>query len=75
MPTIRRRLRNEPGLVSFVVVILYSVLVWSWWPADVYIGQVSLVVPLMGLGVALWVALSFVFVFWVEQLESKESAR
>lgn len=75
MPTTGRRLRNEPGLISFVVVILYSVVVWTWWPADVFIGRISLVIPLMALGVALWVALSFVFVFWVERLESKESAR
>ncbi|MGC5585924.1 hypothetical protein [Ornithinimicrobium sp. W1665] len=75
MSTTRRRLRNEPGLISFVVVILYSVFVWTWWPADVLIGRISLVIPLMSLGVALWVVLSFVFVFWVERLESQESVR
>lgn len=73
MSSTRRPLRREPGLVAFAVVILYSVVVWTWWPADVFVGRISLVVPLMALGVALWVALSFVFVFWVERLETKES--
>lgn len=75
MAATRRRLRDEPGLISFVVVILYSLFVWTWWPADVFIGRISLVIPLMALGVVLWVALSFVFVFWVERLESQDSAR
>lgn len=75
MSTTRRPLRREPGLVAFVVVILYSVFVWTWWPVDVFVGRISLVVPLMALGVALWVALSFVFVFWVERLETQESGR
>jgi hypothetical protein len=74
-PTGRRPLRQEPGLLALAVVVAYSVFVWTWWPADVLLGRVSLVVPLMAVGVALWVALSFAFVLRVEQLEAGESER
>lgn len=74
-PSGRRPLHQEPGLLAFAVVIVYSVLVWTWWPADVLLGRVSLVVPLMAVGVALWVALSFAFVHRVERLEAGESRR
>lgn len=59
----------------FLIVVLYSTFVWAWWPQDTLVGGISLVIPLMALGVALWVVLSFVFVSWVERLERQEAGR
>lgn len=67
--TSRRPAHREPGLVMFAVVVLYSALVWAWWPADRMVGGVSMVVLLMAIGSALWIALTVVFVVWVERLE------
>lgn len=58
----------------FGIVTAYSALVWGWWPTDTMVGGVSLVVYLMGLGLALWVALCVIFVIWVERIEREEEA-
>ncbi|WP_022924501.1 hypothetical protein [Serinicoccus marinus] len=67
--TSRRPAHREPGLVMFALVVLYSALVWAWWPAERLVGGVSMVVVLMAVGGVLWVVLTVVFVRWVERLE------
>lgn len=71
----RRPLTREPGLILTIVMIAYAALVFAWWPAGTTVGGISLVAWLMLVGIILWVALGFVYCFWVERLEREEEAR
>lgn len=55
--------------------IAYATLVFAWWPTDTTIGGISLVAWLMLIGIVFWVALGFIYCFWVERLEREERTR
>lgn len=71
----RRPLTREPGLVLTIPMFAYAALVFAWWPTDTMISGISLVAWLMLIGIVLWVALGFIFCFWVERLEREEGTR
>lgn len=71
----RRPLTREPGLILTTVMIVYAALVFAWWPTGTMISGISLVAWLMLIGIVLWVALGFIYCFWVERLEREEGAR
>ena len=71
----RRPLTREPGLILTAAMIAYAALVFAWWPTSTMIGGISLVAWLMLIGIVLWVALGFIYCFWVERLESEEETR
>lgn len=71
----RRPLTREPGLVLTTAMIAYAALVFAWWPTDTMISGISLVAWLMLIGIVLWVALGFIYCFWVERLEREEGTR
>ncbi|SDK96125.1 hypothetical protein [Lacicoccus qingdaonensis] len=63
---------KDPGLILTVVVFIYSVFVWAWWPTDIHIAGVSLVAWLMFIGIFIWFALAVIYVVWVEKIEGKQ---
>ena len=71
----RRTLIREPGLILTTAMIAYAALVFAWWPANTTIGGISLVAWLMLIGIVLWVAMGFIYCFWVERLEREEETR
>lgn len=71
----RRALIREPGLILTTAMIAYAALVFAWWPANTTVGGISLIVWLMLFGTVLWVAMGFIYCFWVERLEREEGTR
>ncbi|WP_188207247.1 hypothetical protein [Alkalibacillus aidingensis] len=69
--TSRSKLK-DPGLILTVVLVLYAVLVFGWWPADVYMAGISLVGWLMFIGLFFWFLLAIVYVVWIEKVEEEQ---
>lgn len=67
----RSKLR-DPGIFLTTVLVLYSVLVFAWWPKEIYWLGVSLVAWLMFLGLFLWFILGVIYVIWIEKIEDKQ---
>jgi len=74
-PPTRRPVAREPGLILAGVLVAYAAVVFAWWPSDIVIGGLSLVAWLMIVGLVLWVALGFIYCFWVERLERQEGGQ
>lgn len=74
-PPPRRPLAREPGLILAAVLVAYAAVVFVWWPSDTMISGLSLVAWLMIVGLVLWVALGFIYCFWVERLERQEGGK
>lgn len=62
----KSKLRN-PGIFLTIVLVLYSVFVFAWWPKDIYWLGVTLVGWLMFLGLFLWFLLGVIYVIWIEK--------
>ena len=65
----RRSKFRDPGLLATAVIVIYSAFVFGWWPTDIYVAGISLVAWLMLAGLAIWFALTVIYVFWVERIE------
>lgn len=60
---------KDPGLIIVVFLIIYSALVFVWWPTDIYVAGISLVAWLMFFGLFLWFALTVIYTLWIEKIE------
>ena len=60
---------KDPGFILAIVVLLYSAVVWIWWPHETYVAGVALTAWLMLVGIILWFTLAVVYVFWIEHVE------
>ncbi|WP_347861145.1 hypothetical protein U0355_10660 [Salimicrobium sp. PL1-032A] len=62
---------KDPGIVMVVLLSLISLVVWIWWPADVFIGGLSLAGWLMFFCFFIWLILTITYVIWMERIEKK----
>ncbi len=60
---------KDPGLILMIFLVLYAVLVFAWWPTDIYVFGISLVGWLMFAGLFYWFLLAIVYVVWIEKIE------
>lgn len=60
---------KDPGLIIVVFLVIYSTIVFAWWPADIYVRDVSLVNWLMLAGLFIWFGLTIIYTIWVERIE------
>lgn len=60
---------KDPGLFATLVIIIYSALVFGWWPVDIYLAGISLVAWLMLFGLFIWFILTVAYVYWIESIE------
>ncbi len=69
MEMVQRSKFKDPGFILAIVVLLYSAVVWIWWPHETYVAGVALTAWLMLVGIILWFTLAVVYVFWIEHVE------
>lgn len=60
---------KDPGLIVVVILIVYSTIVFAWWPTDIYVGGVSLIALLMFAGLFIWFTLTVIYTLWIEKIE------
>ncbi|TCT18251.1 hypothetical protein EDD68_12214 [Melghiribacillus thermohalophilus] len=63
---------KDPGIILTIVLAVYAALVFIWWPADVYLGGISLVGWLMFIGLFFWVLIGVIYVIWIEKLDQQQ---
>ncbi|SES64246.1 hypothetical protein SAMN05216389_101213 [Oceanobacillus limi] len=60
---------KDPGLILTVVLVLYAIFVFAWWPTDIYLAGISLVGWLMFIGLFFWFLLAIIYCLWIEKIE------
>jgi len=63
---------KDPGIFLTVLLALYSVFVFAWWPTDIYWAGVSLVGWLMFIGLFFWLLLGIIYVVWIERIDEEQ---
>ena len=65
---------KDPGLILMIFLVLYAIMVFVWWPAEVYVYGISLVGWLMFAGLFFWFLLAIVYVIWIEKIEDRNDS-
>ena len=65
----RRSKFKDPGLFMTLIIIIYSTVVFAWWPTDIYMAGISLVAWLMFFGLFVWFTITAAYVIWIEKIE------
>ncbi|MFA1818788.1 hypothetical protein ACDX78_01075 [Virgibacillus oceani] len=60
---------KDPGLILTVLLVAYALLVFVWWPTDIYVAGISLVAWLMFIGLFYWYLLGVIYTVWIERIE------
>ena len=67
----KRSVLSDPGIILLGVLLLMSAIIWVWWPTDTYWNGVSIIAWLMFGTIPVSVALTGIYVVWMERLEQK----
>lgn len=62
----------DPGIILLGVLLLVAGVVLVWWPKDTHLMGISLAGWLMFFSYFVWVAISVIYVVWIERKEKIE---
>lgn len=66
-----KRIAKDPGMILLAILLLMSAVIWVWWPTDTYLAEVSLVAWIMLATLPVSIALTGIYVIWMERRDSR----
>ncbi|WP_150462145.1 hypothetical protein [Nesterenkonia ebinurensis] len=68
-PARHRSTWSDPGIVLLIVLLVMSAIIFIWWPREPHPGGVALVGWIMFATMPVSIALTGIYVLWMERLE------
>ncbi|GGD25653.1 hypothetical protein [Pontibacillus salipaludis] len=73
MEKLTKKKWKDPGIIMVILLSTIALMFWIWWPTDTYIGGISLVGWAMFACFFIWLALTIIYVIWMEKIEKHEA--